>query len=245
MLTLYHHWESTCSMKVRFALHEKNLEHDKVFVDLLAFEQLTPDYLAINPNGVAPTLVHGGASVLESTVINEYLEEVFPDPPLLPADPVRRAETRALVRLEDGRMEDAIKHPTYHLLIKKFFSSIADEELDRIVSLHPQPQLGAYWKKTLQSPADHALVEQAYVTLQTVIERLERTLDDGRTWLAGDSLTLADCAFVPLVDRLEVLGRPDMFVASPAVDGWRERLKARPSYTAAVPSADQRKLPIL
>ena len=78
VLTLYHYWDSTCSMKVRFALAEKGLDYDGVFVDLLKFEQLQDAYLQINPNGVAPSLVHDGQSIVESTVINEYLEEVFP-----------------------------------------------------------------------------------------------------------------------------------------------------------------------
>ena len=82
-------------MKVRFALAEKGLEYDGVFVDLLKFEQLQDGYLRINPNGVAPSLVHDGHPIVESTVMNEYLEEVFPDQPLLPDDPIERAQVRA------------------------------------------------------------------------------------------------------------------------------------------------------
>jgi glutathione S-transferase len=73
-LTLYHYWDSTCSMKVRFCLEEKRIVHEKKFIDLLAFDQLKPEYLGINPNAVVPAIVHDGKSIIESTVINEYIE---------------------------------------------------------------------------------------------------------------------------------------------------------------------------
>ena len=123
MLQLYHYWDSTCSMKARYAVMEKALDCELVFVDLLSFEQLRPDYLKLNPNGVAPTLVHDGEAIVESTVINEYLEEAFPERPLLPADPLDRARVRSLVRIEDGKMHEAFRAPTFNLLIKPRFAN--------------------------------------------------------------------------------------------------------------------------
>lgn len=240
MLTLYHFWDSTCSMKVRFALAEKRLDYEGVFVDLLKFEQLQPDYLKINPNGVAPTLVHDGTSIVESTVINEYLEEVFPDVPLLPRDAARRAEVRALVRLEDGRAQGAFRDPTYHLMLKPMFADVPDAELDRVAARHPQPKLGAYWKQSMRSPVDTEAVEAAYEVLRSVMERLDRQLADGRPWLAGDEVTLAECSFVPFVDRTEHLGKGGLFEEFARLNAWRERLKSRASYAAAIPPDDHR-----
>ena len=235
MLTLYHYWDSTCSMKVRFCLAEKRIPYDKVFVDLLAFEQLRPDYLAINPNGVAPSIVHDGRPIIESTVINEYLEEVFPDRPLLPTDPVARAAVRTLVRVEDGRMHEAFRPPTFNLMIKPMFAGASDADIERVAATHPQRWIGEYWKKTIRSPVDADGVADAFATLRQVMQKLESALGDGRPWLAGDRVTLAECSFVALVDRVEHLGRADLFSDFPALNQWRARLKARPAYAQAIP----------
>ena len=84
MLTLFHFWDSTCSMKVRFALAEKALPWESRHVDLFRFENWTPDYARLNPKGVVPTLVHDGHAITESNVILEYLEDCFPTSPLRP-----------------------------------------------------------------------------------------------------------------------------------------------------------------
>ena len=76
---LYHNDKSTCSQKVRLVLAENNIAYKDRHIDLSAEENLSAAYLAINPNGVVPALVHDGVTIIESTVICEYLCEVFPD----------------------------------------------------------------------------------------------------------------------------------------------------------------------
>ena len=76
--TLYNAPQSTCSQRVRFVLNAKQLAFDEIKLDLLAGDQLKPDYLALNPNGVVPTLDHDGNIVIDSSVIIEYLDEVAP-----------------------------------------------------------------------------------------------------------------------------------------------------------------------
>jgi glutathione S-transferase len=97
-LILYHTLFSTCSQKVRFALAKKGLSFESRIVDLSKGEHLEDWYLAINPNGVVPSLVHAGSAITDSSVICEYLDEVFPDPPLSPRDPVCKAAMRAWMR---------------------------------------------------------------------------------------------------------------------------------------------------
>jgi len=79
-LTLYHNPVSTCSQKVRLVLAEKKLPYDSHVIVWGKNEHLTEEYLKINPNGVVPSLVHDGAPVIDSSVICEYLDEVFPGP---------------------------------------------------------------------------------------------------------------------------------------------------------------------
>ena len=82
--TLYHHGSSVCAAKVRFAMAEKQLEWDGVYIDILAGEQFDPDYVKINPKSVVPTLVHNDLVIPDSTVICEYLDTIEPDTSLHP-----------------------------------------------------------------------------------------------------------------------------------------------------------------
>src|SRR5471032_1298593 len=101
-LTLYNTPQSTCSQRVRFVLNAKGLAFEEKKLDLLAGDQLKPEYLAINPNGVVPTLDHDGNVVIDSAVIIEYLDEVVPETAhFTPRDPVRRAAMRSLLRFID------------------------------------------------------------------------------------------------------------------------------------------------
>src|SRR5437870_11472081 len=87
--TLYNAPQSTCSQRVRFVLNAKKISFAEIKLDLLAGDQLKPDYLALNPNGVVPTLDHDGAIVIDSSVIIEYLDEVVPTPEsFTPRDPI-------------------------------------------------------------------------------------------------------------------------------------------------------------
>ena len=74
MLDLYHNGASTCSQKVRMVLAEKALDYTSHVIDLIKGEQHDPGYVKLNPNHVVPTLVHDGAVIIESTLINEYLD---------------------------------------------------------------------------------------------------------------------------------------------------------------------------
>ena len=91
--TLYNAPQSTCSQRVRFVLNAKTIPFDEIKFDLLAGDQLKPDYLALNPNGVVPTLDHNGAIIINSSVIIEYLDEIAPEPvKFTPENPVLRAK---------------------------------------------------------------------------------------------------------------------------------------------------------
>ncbi len=103
MLALYHFDRSTAAQKVRLALAEKGLAWESRYVDpsLGKRQQHDAAYLALNPRGVVPTLIHDGKVLRESQVILEYLEDVFPAPALRPADPFARAQMRLWTKLID------------------------------------------------------------------------------------------------------------------------------------------------
>jgi maleylacetoacetate isomerase len=97
-LTLSTYWRSSCSFRARIALNYKNLAYTSKYVNLLAGEQKTPEYRALNPIGHVPTLHIDGVPYVESVAIMELLEELYPEPALLPKSPQERAHVRALVQ---------------------------------------------------------------------------------------------------------------------------------------------------
>lgn len=94
-MILHGYWRSTAAYRVRIALNWKGLDFTGSPIDLRAGAQRSPDYLALNPQGLVPCLVDGAAVLSQSLAIIEYLEETHPVPPLLPADPATRAKVRA------------------------------------------------------------------------------------------------------------------------------------------------------
>jgi maleylacetoacetate isomerase len=95
---LYSYWRSSASYRVRIALNLKQIEYDTRPVHLVrdGGEQRSPEYLAVNPQGLVPAFVEGGLTITQSLAIVAYLDETRPEPPLLPADPADRARVRSL-----------------------------------------------------------------------------------------------------------------------------------------------------
>lgn len=98
-MILHGYFRSTASYRVRLALALKGMGYDNVSHHLRKNEQRAPDYLALNPQGLVPALVIGDEVLTQSLAICEYLEEIHPEPALLPADPVARAKVRAAAQV--------------------------------------------------------------------------------------------------------------------------------------------------
>ena len=96
-IVLYDAVPSSNSDRVKIVLHEKGLAYERVTLDLARKEQKQPEFLKLNPYGKVPVINDNGKVLFESCIINEYLEEQYPDPPLMPKDPYLRARGRILV----------------------------------------------------------------------------------------------------------------------------------------------------
>jgi glutathione S-transferase len=147
-IKLYDFPTSPNCQRVKVVLGEKKLPYEVVPVDLKKGEQKKPDYLKLNPYGKVPVIIDGATVLYESCVINEYLEEKYPEPPLLPKDPAKRAKIRILVdygmghldgpyqklrqekmKAESERSQEAIDGATKELknLLQRFEREIGDQ----------------------------------------------------------------------------------------------------------------------
>lgn len=239
MLELYHDWRSFCSIKVRLCLAEKRLAWTSHGVDLLRLEHLRPEYLRLNPNGVVPTLLHDGSAIHESTIINEYLDEVFPEVPLVPRDSFLRARMRYWVKYEDDVLHPAIRPATLALLMGHALAALRDDQLDSLLEAHPSKQRAQQLRQAARLQVDAAHVESARDQILRALERLESQLAQTR-YLGCDQFTLADVAAAPFIDRIEELRFADLFSGFSGVRRWTELIKSRPSYLLALPRNEQR-----
>jgi glutathione S-transferase len=230
MLELCHYPTSTCSQKVRLCLAEKGLDFVSRIVDLRANENLTPEYLALNPNGVVPTLVHDGHVICDSSVICEYLDEVFPAVPLTPADPVERAHMRKWLRFFEEVPTVAIRVPTFHLALAPF-RGVPPEEF-RTAHADVRPLRKHFYRRMGPEGFSSEEIEASLDQLDLTLRRMEAALAEG-PWLMGAQFTLADIVVIPTIDRIDDLGLAHLWARYPAVADWYERVKLRPSFAAA------------
>lgn len=231
MLELYNAPHSTCSQKVRICLAEKGLSWTDRHVNLATKEQLAPDYLALNPNGVVPTLVHDGTVVIDSSVICEYIDEVFPDPPLSPADPGERARMRAWMRFVEEVPTVAVRYPSFNMAFLPRFAGL-DEQGFRAEQSDVRPLRKQFYRR--MGPAGFAdeEIEAALENIAKTAQRMETYLAEG-PWLMGEAFTLADIVVAPLMDRMADLGFAPLWGGMPRVVDWVDRIKARPSFQTA------------
>jgi maleylacetoacetate isomerase len=169
-MKLYSFWRSLATFRVRIALNLKGLQPDVVDVDLLKGQQCNPDFRALNPQMLIPALIEDDGRVLfQSLAILEYLDEVRPNPPLLPSEPRDRARVRALAQIVAC---DA--HPLIVPRVRNF--------LDREFKLDEMQRLK--WC--------HHWIGEALVALEAHLSRDPQT----RRYCHGDTITMADIFLV-------------------------------------------------
>jgi glutathione S-transferase len=227
---LYNAPQSTCSQRVRFVLNAKQLPFEEEKLDLLAGDQLKPDYLALNPNGVVPTLDHDGNIVTDSSVIIEYLDEIAPEPATFtPAAPVARAKMRALMRFIDEMPAAAVRVPTFNLAFLPRFAAMSEEEFLAFADSKPLR------KEFMLAMGRTGFPEKE---MNAALERMRRTYErmdleiaaSGGPWLMGKDITLADVAVMPAIVRMADLGLDTMWKDMPRIVRWYEQIRAHPAF---------------
>ena len=225
---LYNAPQSTCSQRVRFVLNTKQLPYDDVRLNLQAGDQLKPDYLKLNPNGVVPTLDHDGQIVIDSTVITEYLDEVVPQHSFTPEDPVERAHMRALMHFIDEMPAAAVRFPTFNLAFLPGFQKMSRE--DFVAMAESKPLRKEFMLTMGQTGFSKAEMDAALARLRRTWARMDAEIEkSGGPWLLGKDITLADVAVMPALVRMDDLGMAD-WQDLPRVVAWFDNIRAQPAF---------------
>jgi glutathione S-transferase len=225
---LYNAPQSTCSQRVRFVLNTKRLPFDEVKLNLLEGDQLKPEYLKLNPNGVVPTLDHDGAIVTDSTVITEYLDEVVPHDSFTPEDPVMRARMRALMHFMDEMPAPAVRVPTFNLAFLPTFQKMSRE--DFVAMAESKPLRREFMMTMGQTGFPKAEMDAALARLRRTYERMDVEIEkSGGPWLLGKDISLADVAVMPAMVRMHDLNMAD-WQDLPRIVTWFDNIRAQPAF---------------
>jgi maleylacetoacetate isomerase/maleylpyruvate isomerase len=209
-MKLYSYFRSSAAYRARIALNVKGLQYEYVAKHLMrdGGEHKRADYLAINPQGFIPALEHDGALITQSIAIIEYLDEVFPTPPLLPARAVERAVVRAMSLLVACDI-----HPLNNLRVLNYLKAPLGQESEAT----------SEWYK-------HWIAE-GFAALEQLIAKHSSS---GR-YAFGDTVTMADVLLVPQVANSR---RFQMDLAPyPVLKKVTAHLETLPGFSAARPES--------
>jgi glutathione S-transferase len=232
MLELYHNINSVCAQKVRVALKEKGQDAKEHLLTLRG-DQNEPAYLKLNPSGVVPTLVHDGRPIVESSLILYYLDEVFPDPPLMPKEPRLRHRVRLFNKLIDEYLHNACTILTFATAFRPNFLKMPREAWLAEINKAPLKRRAEYKRSVIEYGLDSEFAVDALAQHKKLLALMADSLKEG-PYLAGGSFTNADAAVLPYILRLELLKLSGMWAQHPAVAEWWEQMRTRPSVRSAI-----------
>ena len=227
---LYNYPLSPCGEKVRFALAEKKVAYTYRAIDLGAKQNLTPEFLAMSPRGYVPVLVVDGVPIIESTVINEFIDEVWPEPALKPAAAGDRAAMRLWTKLVDERLHPAWPGMAWPILVRPAWQARTPEEVEEMLGKLLDPARRERQRHMYHDGVDSAGAIESVGVFTEVCDQMERRLRKV-PWLAGDSCSLADIALLPYCFAIDAFGMRALFeTGRPALAGWYRRCNARPAW---------------
>ena len=233
MIELYDHPVSPCAQKVRLVLAEKNIDYQLNPVDLASKQNLTPEYLQLNPAGLVPTLVIDSKPIPESTVICELLDDLYPEVALRPSDPYELARMRLWTKRLDESLHAACGALQWPMFMLPVLAQMSEEDAEALLARVPDPvrrgRQQELYRQGMKAPVAAAGVN----TYHKFLADMEQLLN-GQPWLSGQSFSLADTGVMPYFQTLKQFGWTELYADLPAVTEWVTRCFSRPSYEAAI-----------
>ena len=229
MPDLYYFPTATCGYKARLTLAEKGVDFTHRVLDRDAGELVTPEYLALNPNAVVPTMVHDGRVLIESSIIMVYTDEAFDGPSLRPDAAIGRAQVAAWLKRADDAYLPALGAVTYGLFRRKQILLKSAEELAAYYLDIPDPERRAQRKSVVENGIAAPIVAQAFLTLDGMLADMEEALAENDHLVEG-GYGLADAALTPFVSRLDELAMDWMWARRPNLAGWWDAVRERRSF---------------
>ncbi|MDX1735173.1 MAG: glutathione S-transferase family protein [Halioglobus sp.] len=233
---LLHFSGSTCSKKIRIFLDYKDIDWVSHPVNLVKRENNSDWFMGINPRGLVPVLVHDGQVHIESNDILDYLEQLYPEPPLIPAQ--HAAELTELLQTEDQLHVD-LRNLTMRFTAPSKLMQRSKEQLQQyqsagtgMVGGEPDPHKAEeleYWRTFAanQGITDAQVVEST-ARFKQELDKLEIRLASA-SYLLGDAVSLADIAWFINVNRILLAGYP-LQRLHPRLWDWRQRLLTIPAF---------------
>ena len=228
-VTLYH-WEPNAnSGKPMLTLAEKGVPYESHYLDLLKFDQHQPAYLAVNPDGTIPAMVHGSRVLTESTPMMEYIDDAFPGPPLKPSDPKARWRMRWWMRFFDAYFAPSLSMIGWQVFVGPAARQRPPEELRAAIDRIPLESRRIAWRKAVFNEfSPEELAESRRRVLFSTLE-LEKHLSRF-PWIAGDKYSLGDINGFNLGYALP-LSQPDHCndAKTPHIMEWLRKIYERPA----------------
>ena len=233
MIELYHAHISTCSQKVRLCLAEKRLQWTSHPIEFAKAEHLTPAYMALNPNGVVPTLVHDRRPIIDSSVICEYLEEIAAGQgeTLMPDTAYGRATVRAWLRYIEEVPTAAIRVPSFNGLFLSGWRRMSDAVRKGYIEATPLRK--GHYRRFGTEGFSKDQVDESIERLRQTVERIDAAIGKVSRWIAGDAISIADLCVLPTIVRMSDIGLEKVWADLPYFKDWNDRMRARPSFEEA------------
>ena len=233
-LELYHWEPSNSALKVLVCLHEKGLDFASRYVDLLAFEQYEPAFLGLNSNGQVPVLVHGESVLTESQFINEYLDEVFPDPPLRPTTPEGLWRMRVWGKFAGEVLAPAVSTLGCHAWLAPL---LREHGITPPFEAMPLPERREGWRLAAEDAWSPVQLDDSQRKLGIALDRMEARLG-GNDWLVGEDFSLADIELFAWSNALDALAHEHVNETTrPGVLAWLRAMRGRPAVREAMAHA--------
>jgi len=227
---LFHFATSNCSQRVRFVLEEKGVNWVSHHIDLIKCENATPEFLALNPKGLVPVLIHDGLTIIESNDIIQYVDERFEGRALSPGTlPDKEFLEDSLKRSSD--FQASLKLLTHEFLFKPF-RRMNERQLKKYSEGIQNPDLSSFLREfSSKEGFTRERIIAAVSDAEQILKNLEVRLEKNN-WLTGSEFGLLDISWVVNIHRLSQLHYP--LASFPFVTNWLSRVRARQGYRRAI-----------